>query len=452
MSNKTINWSISLRPTKLKDVYGLDKIKTFAYKAVKKNEWPEAMLLQAKYGTGKTTVAKILAQMMVCQHPDGDGEPCGECPSCKAIVDETWSRDVINLDGAKDKSDDIMDKLDAFTATAPFKDKTKVVILDEMQALSAPCKSKLLKLLESKRGNVHYIFTSMVDEASNSKMVEASVKALISRLMVFKFPKFTDIDVMKYLYSIVKSLNIDAPVEFKTYGLKMIAENCDGSLRRATMILQQCIETETFDIEGIKESFGLANVEDFYQTLLRLLNGETSPELFETLINVTDYDGMIRLSVLAFANAETYRLFGDINEYNGNGKKTNDKLDNELTDLFSQVEKQKENARTMSSWQKSKTIADMKPLISHPNYTKVRDMFTDFYKDNSIYTSKASYILGMTRIIDACKNKTERVVETVKQEEKPRTVVQPTSQSVSSYAPSDDSDLLKPIGRRIVRN
>ena len=46
MANKSINWSISLRPTKLKDVYGLDKLKTFAYKAAKKNEWPEAMLLR----------------------------------------------------------------------------------------------------------------------------------------------------------------------------------------------------------------------------------------------------------------------------------------------------------------------------------------------------------------------------------------------------------------------
>lgn len=440
MPNKVINWSISLRPTKLKDVYGLDKVKTFAYKAAKKNEWPEALLLQAKYGTGKTTVAKILAQMMVCQHPDEDGEPCGECSSCKAIVDETWSRDVINLDGAKDKSDDIMDRLDAFTATAPFKDKTKVVILDEMQALSAPCKSKLLKLLESKRGNVHYIFTSMVDEASNSKMVEASIKALVSRLMVFKFPKFNDIDVMKYLYLIVKKLDIEAPVEFKTYGLKMIAENCDGSLRRATMILQQCVETETFDVEGIKESFGLANVEDFYHTLLRLLNGETSPELFETLINVNDYDGMIRLSVLAFANAETYRLFGDINQYNGNGKKTEDKLENELTDLFSRVQSQKDNAKTMSDWQKRNTVSEIVPLISHPNYAKVRDMFAAFYKDNSVYTSKASYILGMTRIIDACRNSAAAATA------KPAGLVEPPK--VQQYMPSSD---VVTSSRRIIR-
>lgn len=446
MANKSINWSISLRPTKMKDVYGLDKLKTFAYKAVKKNEWPEAMLLQAKYGTGKTTAAKILAQMMVCTNPDPDGEPCCECPSCKAIVDETWSRDVINLDGAKDKSEDIMEKLDAFTATAPFKDKTKVVILDEMQALSAQCKSKLLKLLESKRGNVHYIFTSMVDESSNSKMAEASIKALTSRLMTFKYPAFGEIDIMKYLYSIIKKLNIEAPIEFKTRGLQMIAQNCDGSLRRATMILQQCVETETFDLEGIKQSFGLANVEDFYQTLLRLLNGETSRELFETLVNVNDYDGHIRLSVLAFANAETYRLFGTINEYNGNGKKVDDKLECELVDLFARVNSQKDGAKTMSDWQKNKTIADLEPLIKHPNYFKVRDMFAAFYKDNSVYTTKASYILGMTRIIDACRKGPEPLKETA-----PRPAPAPAA-PVPQYAAASDDDIKQPpVTRRIIK-
>ena len=446
MANKSINWSISLRPTKMKDVYGLDKLKTFAYKAVKKNEWPEAMLLQAKYGTGKTTAAKILAQMMVCTNPDPDGEPCCECPSCKAIVDETWSRDVINLDGAKDKSEDIMEKLDAFTATAPFKDKTKVVILDEMQALSAQCKSKLLKLLESKRGNVHYIFTSMVDESSNSKMAEASIKALTSRLMTFKYPAFGEIDIMKYLYSIIKKLNIEAPIEFKTRGLQMIAQNCDGSLRRATMILQQCVETETFDLEGIKQSFGLANVEDFYQTLLRLLNGETSRELFETLVNVNDYDGHIRLSVLAFANAETYRLFGTINEYNGNGKKVDDKLECELVDLFARVNSQKDGAKTMSDWQKNKTIADLEPLIKHPNYFKVRDMFAAFYKDNSVYTTKASYILGMTRIIDACRKGPEPLKETA-----PRPAPAPAAPTPQYAAASDDDIKQPPVTRRIIK-
>lgn len=403
-----INWSIALRPTKFKDVYGLDKLKTFAYKAAKKNEWPVGIMLQGTTGTGKTTAAKIIAQMMVCTNLGADGEPCGECPSCKAIVNETWSRDVINLDGARDDSNKIKDTLESFTLTAPMRDKKKVVIIDEVQNCSAACKASLLKMLETKRDNVHFIFTAMTSMSGGTESSAASVKALMNRCMVFKYPNLTTIDIIKYLYSIVKSQSIEATNEFKTFGLKMIAESSEGSLRKAVMTLQQCVETETWDLEEIKQNFGIANIEDFYHTLLRLLNGEQSDELFETLLNVNDYDGMIRLSVLAIANAETYRLFGKINEYNGNGKKK-DLVDDELVSLFESVSKSKSDSKTMSDWQKNKTIADIKPLIEHKNYAKVRDMFMDFYKDNSIYSTKASYILGMTKIISACREEPKGV-------------------------------------------
>lgn len=431
---KNINWSIQLRPRRLEDVYGLDKLKTFAYKAAKKNEWPEATMLQGRFGTGKTSAAQILAQMMVCQSPEANGEPCGVCPSCKAIVEETWTRDVINLDGAKDESKDLIDRIDSFVASPPFKDKRKVLILDEVQAMSAQCKQKVLKLIEAKRQNVHYIFTSMVEESSNSKMVEASIKALLSRCMVFKYPKFSEIDVMKYLYSVIKKLELEVPKEFMTFGLQMIARNSDESLRKAVMILQQCVETETFDVDGIKEAFGLQNVEDFYKTLFRMLEGENSEELFQTLLNVNDYDGMIRLSVLAFANAETYRLFGRINEFNGNGKKPKDKVDEELLDLFKQVQESTQSARTMSDWQMNKTIADIKPLVEHKNYKAVRDMFMDFYKDNSIYTSKSAYILGMSKIIDYCRSvkdpTRQRLIEQAEKAAKIRQVAQPTGRVI----------------------
>ena len=124
-----INWSIALRPTKFSQVYGLDKLKTFAYKAAKKSEWPVGIMLQGTTGTGKTTAAKIIAQMMVCTNLTPEGEPCCECPSCKAIINETWSRDVINLDGARDDSAKIKEQLESFTLTAPMRDKKKVVII-----------------------------------------------------------------------------------------------------------------------------------------------------------------------------------------------------------------------------------------------------------------------------------------------------------------------------------
>ena len=432
-----INWSIALRPTKFSQVYGLDKLKTFAYKAAKKSEWPVGIMLQGTTGTGKTTAAKIIAQMMVCTNLTPEGESCCECPSCKAIINETWSRDVINLDGARDDSAKIKEQLESFTLTAPMRDKKKVVIIDEVQNCSAACKASLLKMLETKRDNVHFIFTAMTSMAGGAESSAAAVKALMNRCMVFKYPNLTTIDIIKYLYSIVKSQAIEATNEFKTYGLKMIAESSEQSLRKAVMTLQQCVETETYDLEEIKANFGVANIEDFYATLLRLLDGEKSDELFETLLNVNDYDGMIRLSVLAIANAETYRLFGHLNEYNGNGKKK-DQVDDELISLFDSVSKSKADAKTMSDWQMNHTIAQIKPLIAHKNYAKVRDLFMEFYKDNSIYSTKASYILGMTKIISACRG--ESVSTT------PQRIVE------SSPAPAAAPQPAAPVGRRIIKN
>ena len=153
----SINWSIGLRPSKLEDVYGLDKLKTFLYKAVKKDEFPETLLLRGNVGSGKTTVAKIAAQMMVCTNLDKNGEPCGECPSCKAIVDETWSRDVIYINIAEAESaKDFINRVKNATMTAPMRDRRRVLIIDEIQrafqnANAQKMGQSLLPILEALR-------------------------------------------------------------------------------------------------------------------------------------------------------------------------------------------------------------------------------------------------------------------------------------------------------------
>ena len=425
----SINWSIGLRPSKLEDVYGLDKLKTFLYKAVKKDEFPETLLLRGNVGSGKTTVAKIAAQMMVCTNLDKNGEPCGECPSCKAIVDETWSRDVIYINVAEAESaEDFINRVKNATMTAPMRDRRRVLIIDEIQrafqnANAQKMGQSLLPILEAKKkGKFNFIFTMMPISEITDVSAKTRLKAFESRCQTFNYPIFSEIDVVKYMYGLLKKLGLadSLPIEFKTKGLLTIAKCSEQSLRKATMILQQCVETETFDENEIKKDFGISTVEDFYATLLRIMNGEKSHELFETLLNVNDYDGMIRLSALALANAETYRLFGEINEYNGNGRKDDDITSEELFSLFEQVSENKDKAKTMSDWQKNSTISQIKPLIEHKNYEKVRDMFGAFYKDNSAYVSKASYILGMTRIISACRNEgLEKIQETIKATEAP---------------------------------
>ena len=89
MSNITGNqWTITKRPHTFNDLYKCDQIKKYFYGLVsKKKDFPNAVLFQGKYGCGKTTSAKILAQMMVCQNPHENGDPCCECPSCRAIID-----------------------------------------------------------------------------------------------------------------------------------------------------------------------------------------------------------------------------------------------------------------------------------------------------------------------------------------------------------------------------
>lgn len=416
----SINWSIGLRPTKLKDVYGLDKLKTFLYKAAKKDEFPEAMLLRGNVGSGKTTVAKIAAQMMVCTNPDADGDPCGECPSCKAIVEETWSRDVLYINTAEcENADEFISRVKNATMTAPMRDKRRVLIIDEIQRAfdrnGAKIGQSLLPILEAKRkSKINFIFTMMPISEINDTSQKTRMKAFESRCQVFNYPIFEEMDIVKYMYSLLKKLNLaeTLPIEFKTKGLLAIAKCSENSLRKATMMLQQCVETETYSDVEIKKEFGISTVEDFYTTLLRVLDGDKSPELFETLLNVYDYDGMIRLSALAFANAETYRLFGLVNEFNGNKVKADDVVAKELLDLFAQVGEAKDGAKSISEWQKNNTIRQIKPLIEHKNYAKVRDMFAAFYKDNSSYTNKASYILGMTRIIDACREESPRAAVT----------------------------------------
>lgn len=449
-------WSISLRPTRLQDVYGLDKIKKYFYKASMTDTYPNAILLQGNVGAGKTTVSKIIASMIVTPNKkpvlnEKGGiigyDPDLDSPSVKAIVDETFNRDVIMV-GTGANTETIQNLLTTFAATPPFKDKAKVIMIEEVQKLDKAAIQLLLKVIESKKANIYYIFTSMVDmSSSGSDSVAAAFTALKSRCVTFKYPPLQYIDIMKYLHNVMIQTGYEAdesiPQEFKTYGLKAIAESSEGSIRTGLQKMQQCIMMEAFTLKEIQEECGIVSIDDFYTTLIHLVKGEATDELFETLVNVNDYDGMIRLSVLAFANAESYRLFGKVNSYNS-GIKNKDSTDTEeMQSFLKRVLANKENGRIASEWQQKKTAGDVSELIKLPNYELAREMFVDFYKDNAIYTSKSAYVLGMCKIIDACKknvyevnNEVENLLKDVE-----------TQMSPLPKEPPEQ----KPIGRRIIK-
>src|SRR5574344_325335 len=251
-------WSIDERPHKLDDLYGCDDVKKFFKKAAKTDTWPTAALFQGRFGCVTTTYTLIVEHMMVCTNPDSDGNPCGECPSCKAIVDGKFDRDVQMIDGGQTGKDDIIETVTKFIATAPMKDKRKVMIIEEFQELSDKAKNSLLKILESPKENRHFLFTTMAETLKAT--------GLTSRCQIFKFKYATALDIMYYLKSCLEKIpeNYDdkkrdptkkvaslwdsekIPSEFKMQGLAMIAQNCDGSCRQAIQMMQKCINVEAY--------------------------------------------------------------------------------------------------------------------------------------------------------------------------------------------------------------
>lgn len=361
-------WSVSLRPKTFKDYYGFDRLKKYCYAAAKDKTWPTALLLQGQFGSGKTTAAQIVAQMMVCQNPDKDGNPCCECPSCKAIIEEKFNRDVIQIDGGQAGKDEVVTTISDFVSTPPWKDSHKIVILEEVQELSTKAKNSMLKLIETRRPNVHYIFTSMEDMKASG---------LTSRCVNFKFPRAKVEDIMYFLKSAMEKTGIwtdsTVPEEFKMKGVYFIAANAEGSYRQALQVLQQCWMTRTFDYEIMKKEFGLVDIANFYDVLLKIEKAEVDDVLYNTLIN-GDYLQSFNLVMKVISDAECYRLFGDVSGRD---------QDND--------------------WWHQQLVAQAKQLASHPNYPILRDGLMRVQQENSAYVKKSSYLIGICRVIDECK-------------------------------------------------
>ena len=264
-------WSIDNRPTKLDDLYGLMNVKRYFYEKAKDESWPKSILFRGQFGNGKTTSAKIVASMMVCQNPNEKGDPCGECPSCKSIVDERWDRDVILIDGGQTGKADVVDTVSEFIATPPMFDKRKVIIIEEVQELSTAAKNSLLKTLEHPKKNIHFILLSM-ELGGNS--------GFASRCVPFGFKKAPTKDIMFFLKKVLEDEGLwestEIPQEFKMKGLATIAQTCGGSLRQALQVLDQCLVGKFFTTEDIEENMGLVDESTVIGLLLQLMDGDDS--------------------------------------------------------------------------------------------------------------------------------------------------------------------------------
>ena len=263
------------RPDNFSDVKGQDHIVTTLTNQIKHNRIGHAYLFCGTRGTGKTTVAKILAKAVNCEHPV-DGSPCNQCAMCKAIQAGT-AMNVIEIDAASNNGVDNIREIREEVSYRPTEGKYKVYIIDEVHMLSTGAFNALLKTLEEPPSYV--IFILATTEAHKIPIT------ILSRCQRYDFHRITIDTIASRLEEL---LNIEG-VEAEEKAVRYVAKAGDGSMRDALSLLDQCIAFylgQTLTYDKVLEVLGAVDTEVFSKLLRRVIQGDVtgSIHILEELI------------------------------------------------------------------------------------------------------------------------------------------------------------------------
>ena len=233
------------RPQVFADVKGQDHIVKTLQNQISSGRIGHAYLFCGTRGTGKTTVAKILARAVNCEHPV-DGSPCGECPSCKQIAAGT-SLNVVEIDAASNNGVENIREIREQVQYPPTEGKYRVYIIDEVHMLSTGAFNALLKTLEEPPSYVIFILATTE--------VHKIPITVLSRCQRYDFRRITLDTITARLKELTEAENM--PVEEKA--LRYVAKAGDGSMRDALSLLDQCAAFhfgETLTYEHVLDVLG----------------------------------------------------------------------------------------------------------------------------------------------------------------------------------------------------
>jgi len=245
--------------------------------AVKNNRVAQAYIFSGMRGVGKTTAARILAKALNCQEGPSP-TPCNKCEYCREITEDR-SVDVLEIDGASNRGIDEVRSLREGVKYKPIHSRYKVIIIDEVHMLTREAFNALLKTLEEPPPNTVFIFAT-----TEFHKVPATIT---SRCQHFDFKKISQKDIVNHLIDITQKEKIT----ISPYGLNLIAEASDGSLRDAQSLLDKAVafSGENITDEDIKEILGAIGQEIFFKCSKAIM--EEKPDLIFPLVETVIENG-----------------------------------------------------------------------------------------------------------------------------------------------------------------
>lgn len=266
---KNINICNAERPMNFDQMVGQKTVvENLRQQAIRK-EFFQCYILEGQFGSGKTTMARIISRAINCEHPDEHGNPCGCCESCKAV--SSGSSDIVELDAASNTGVDSIRAIKESVDFLPSQLKKKVYIIDEVQKLSSSAFDALLKVLEEPPEHVVFIMCT-----TESKKIPVTVR---SRAACYQFGQISEAEIAGRLIEIAVKYGFS----YEENGIFLIAKNSCGSMRNAIKLLEQS-GTTGYGVteENVTKMLGLTSPDALF-AVMETIVGNDMPEMVKRI-------------------------------------------------------------------------------------------------------------------------------------------------------------------------
>jgi DNA polymerase-3 subunit gamma/tau len=281
------------RPKRFADVAVQSHVSTTLKGAIARGRVAHGYLLCGPRGVGKTTLARVLAMALNCERrgdPSLDGEPCGECASCRRIWSGAASLDVVEIDAASNRGVDDARELRERAMYAPSGDEQyKVYIVDEAHMLTREAWNALLKILEEPPPRVVFVFAT-----TEPQKIAQSAAPVLSRLQRFDFRRIGPAEIRDRLAHVLAEEHVTSEPE----ALAAIARAADGSMRDALSLTDQVLSMGDGRVtaDRVRDALGLV-AEDEFIAILDIIAERRAADVFPAVARLgeagVDFGGVL---------------------------------------------------------------------------------------------------------------------------------------------------------------